>query len=234
MSKRIAACDDDATRQLDLCISVFQRFSAELLPHFREEEANVFPLLRGVHEPELARALHDHETLQALAARLGEGDCTALMQFGDVLATHIRFEERELFPRYEALITSPQRTRTTRDDQPPFSDPIRFPTRLPTPLPSFFSTLPEGNSMSSCAHNYISPDAIYGFDARGIAKRFRHAAIFGALDVLVTGETMRFANDHDPIPLLQQIAARFGRAIIVQYVQRKPGEVIIDFVRTDS
>ena len=35
-------------------------------------------------------------------------------------------------------------------------------------------------------------DQVYPFDARGIAKRFRHAAIFGALDALRHGETMRF------------------------------------------
>ncbi len=33
-------------------------------------------------------------------------------------------------------------------------------------------------------HIHLSPDAIYPFDARGIAKRFRHAAIFGAIDAL--------------------------------------------------
>ena len=33
-------------------------------------------------------------------------------------------------------------------------------------------------------HLHLSPDLIYPFDARGIAKRFRHAAIFGALDAL--------------------------------------------------
>ena len=33
----------------------------------------------------------------------------------------------------------------------------------------------------SQAHLHLSPDAIYPFDARGVAKRFRHAAIFGAL-----------------------------------------------------
>ncbi|MEC5387256.1 DUF2249 domain-containing protein [Uliginosibacterium sp. H3] len=88
--------------------------------------------------------------------------------------------------------------------------------------------------MTSCAHSFVSPDAIYGFDARGIAKRFRHAAIFGALDALTPGETMRFANDHDPIPLLQQITSRFGQSVLVQYVQREPGAVIIDFVRHQS
>ncbi|HNU10118.1 MAG TPA: DUF2249 domain-containing protein [Rubrivivax sp.] len=78
-------------------------------------------------------------------------------------------------------------------------------------------------------HQHLSPDAIYPFDARGVAKRFRHAAIFGALDSLTPGETMRFANDHDPIPLLAQIAQRYGERVSVEYLQREPGLVIIDF-----
>jgi hypothetical protein len=48
-------------------------------------------------------------------------------------------------------------------------------------------------------HQHLSDDMIYPFDARGVAKRFRHAAIFGALDALMPGETMRFCNDHDPL-----------------------------------
>lgn len=39
-------------------------------------------------------------------------------------------------------------------------------------------------------------------------------------------------NDYDSLPLLKLVKARFGRSIIVQYIQRKPGEMIIDFVRT--
>ena len=49
-------------------------------------------------------------------------------------------------------------------------------------------------------HDHRTPEAIYGFDARGVAKRFRHAAIFGALDSLHPGEVMRFVNDHTPSP----------------------------------
>ena len=84
--------------------------------------------------------------------------------------------------------------------------------------------------MSSCATNHIVPEAVYAFDARGVAKRFRHAAIFGALDSLQPGETMRFCNDHDPLPLLQQLNVRYGDAVTIQYVQREPGEIVIDFV----
>lgn len=78
-------------------------------------------------------------------------------------------------------------------------------------------------------HNHTTPEAIYPFDARGVAKRFRHAAIFGALDSLTPGETMRFVNDHDPLPLLNQLQARYGAAVDIEYRQRDPGAIVIDF-----
>jgi uncharacterized protein (DUF2249 family) len=80
-------------------------------------------------------------------------------------------------------------------------------------------------------HNHTNPEGIYDFDARGIAKRFRHAAIFGALDSLHPGEVMRFVNDHDPIPLLQQMQARYGEAVEIAYRAREPEGVMIDFIK---
>jgi uncharacterized protein (DUF2249 family) len=81
----------------------------------------------------------------------------------------------------------------------------------------------------SSAHLHLQADKLYPFDARGIAKRFRHAAIFGALDALAPGETMRFRNDHDPIPLLAQIRDRYGDRVTINYVSREPREITIDF-----
>lgn len=60
----------------------------------------------------------------------------------------------------------------------------------------------------------------YPFDARAIAHRFRHSAIFGALDALQPGEAMRFVNDHDPLPLLDQMRERYGERIEIHYQQR--------------
>lgn len=80
-------------------------------------------------------------------------------------------------------------------------------------------------------HDHTTAEAIYPFDARGIAKRFRHAAIFGALDALKTGETMRFVNDHDPLPLLEQMRARYGAGVDIAYRQREAAGVMIDFVK---
>ncbi|HEY6095740.1 MAG TPA: DUF2249 domain-containing protein [Gallionellaceae bacterium] len=83
----------------------------------------------------------------------------------------------------------------------------------------------------SLPHLHLQADALYPFDARGIAKRFRHAAIFGALDALTPGETMRFVNDHDPLPLLAQLQQRYADSVAIQYVAREPGQIVIDFKR---
>ncbi|MEO6418002.1 MAG: DUF2249 domain-containing protein [Polyangiaceae bacterium] len=80
-------------------------------------------------------------------------------------------------------------------------------------------------------HLHLQDDQLYIFDARGIAKRFRHAAIFGALDALRPGETMRFCNDHDPLPLLDQLRARYGASVDITYVERAAGAIVIDFAK---
>ncbi|HSN41976.1 MAG TPA: DUF2249 domain-containing protein [Burkholderiales bacterium] len=83
-------------------------------------------------------------------------------------------------------------------------------------------------------HLHLQADQLYPFDARGIATRFRHAAIFGALEALLPGETMRFCNDHDPRPLLDQLRARYGDKVEIRYVKRDPGEIVIDFARKQA
>ncbi|PKM09251.1 MAG: hypothetical protein CVV14_00575 [Gammaproteobacteria bacterium HGW-Gammaproteobacteria-4] len=70
----------------------------------------------------------------------------------------------------------------------------------------------------------------YPFDARGIARRFRHSAIFGALGALQPGEAMRFVNDHDPLPLLNQLREKFGERVDIQYLQRDADAIVIDFI----
>ena len=83
------------------------------------------------------------------------------------------------------------------------------------------------------AHDCSLPviaEGVYPFDARCVAKRFRHAAIFGAFNALQPGETMRFCNDHDPLPLLSQLDQQFGPRIKITYVSRQPGEIVIDFL----
>jgi uncharacterized protein (DUF2249 family) len=78
------------------------------------------------------------------------------------------------------------------------------------------------------ADTVIEPN-VHTFDARGVARRFRHSAIFGAIDVLRSGETMRFVNDHDPLPLISQLRERLGENLTVTYRQRDAGAIVIDF-----
>ena len=58
------------------------------------------------------------------------------------------------------------------------------------------------------------------------------AILFGALrsGALQPGETMRFCNDHDPLPLLAQLQQRYGQHLEITYLQREPGAIVIDFV----
>ncbi len=42
---------------------------------------------------------------------------------------------------------------------------------------------------------------------------------------------MRFVNDHDPVPLLHQLQLRYGQSVEIQYRQRDPGAIVIDFVK---
>ena len=42
---------------------------------------------------------------------------------------------------------------------------------------------------------------------------------------------MRFCNDHDPLPLLEQLQTRYGAAVEIVYVTRAPGEIVIDFAK---
>lgn len=83
--------------------------------------------------------------------------------------------------------------------------------------------------MSHDCSQVRSADGVHLFDARGVARRFRHAAIFGALNALDAGETMRFCNDHNPVPLLHQLSDYFGDRLTMAYVSDRPGEVVIDF-----
>ena len=80
----------------------------------------------------------------------------------------------------------------------------------------------------------LAGTTLHPFDARGIGKRFRHAAIFGALDALTPGEAMRFVNDHDPLPLLVQLRERYADGLSIRYRQRDADAVVIDFVMLED
>lgn len=113
---------DDAPRErLVRTATEFLAFHRDnLLPHFRHEEEVVLPLyLNHVPEddPDVLRLLTDHVVLHRLVdhagrAAEGHGDLvTALTALTDRLEAHVRFEERELFPKIEAALTPEEMAR---------------------------------------------------------------------------------------------------------------------------
>lgn len=82
-----------------------ERMQQELEPHFRQEEAELLPLLTTATGSALAeRTRHEHRLLRSLAQDIEYGHAEAIPAFGAALEAHVRFEERELFPMLEKLI----------------------------------------------------------------------------------------------------------------------------------
>lgn len=80
-----------------------RRFARELEPHFRVEEELLFRQLESAGEHALvARARADHVELRDLVR--AEADPVVARRFAELLHRHVRFEERQLFPRAESLL----------------------------------------------------------------------------------------------------------------------------------
>jgi iron-sulfur cluster repair protein YtfE (RIC family) len=78
---------------------VSERFRRELKPHFDAEEAWLLPALQQAGDSDLVhRTLAEHAELVGLVARLAAPDAETLYCFAERLSSHVRFEERELFP----------------------------------------------------------------------------------------------------------------------------------------
>jgi hypothetical protein len=90
-----------ATRGALGIAEVRRAYDAELAPHFAVEESALLPALYAAGRTDLAdRMLHEHHEIQAALAR------EDLSSFGRLLTDHVRFEERDLFPAYEAILAA--------------------------------------------------------------------------------------------------------------------------------
>jgi quercetin dioxygenase-like cupin family protein len=103
--RRAAEQDDDPAQAAAAFVHFFRTSS---VPHFRDEEERLFPLVDGVDEarPLVVEALLDHQRLHSLVGALEAGhDVRATMrELGERLDAHVRLEERQLFPLIEQLV----------------------------------------------------------------------------------------------------------------------------------
>ena len=80
-----------------------------LVAHFKAEEEVLFPLMRdqvAACGDMLDQLVRDHEALRRAMPQLeaGAGLAKLIFDLGDLLERHIRKEERELFPLFEAHV----------------------------------------------------------------------------------------------------------------------------------
>ena len=110
---RRAADEADPERRLAAAGEFVGFFAREGSEHFREEEELLFPLLAGRADPApalLAEIAVQHATVRALVGRLersiaaGSVEAGTLGELGTLLETHIRLEERQLFPLIEEVV----------------------------------------------------------------------------------------------------------------------------------
>ncbi len=97
-----AVVGQDVSAIRAVCQRAVQDMASELAPHFMREECDLLPLLAY---PEaqmlLQRTFADHRRLHDLLPALQREEASVLAEFGQLLAQHVRFEERELFPVLE-------------------------------------------------------------------------------------------------------------------------------------
>jgi hypothetical protein len=97
-----AVASGEAAQMDETCQRVGEAFAAELEPHFLFEERELLPAAPTVLAE---RTLADHARLRELAGSLRQHcDAGILRGFGECLVSHVRFEERELFPAIEKTL----------------------------------------------------------------------------------------------------------------------------------
>ena len=99
-------------------------FKESLAPHFMAEEDILFPAIRTM-QPQasslLDQLIQEHATLRDLVAQIARQPSDGLRliallsSFGSILERHIRCEERELFPLYEAQVSEVEAIRIERE-----------------------------------------------------------------------------------------------------------------------
>lgn len=211
-----------------------------LLPHALAEEKTLYPAARELPEARLLvdAMLAEHVAIVALVDEI-ENAATdgAAAGAGRALqalfAVHLDKENDQVLPllaaspnhsvaqllegMHEVLGAGPaERGRTTsRADLAPDPDSA-------------------GHGGSNCACGTVDPSGNLELDVRVIPHAIRHSTIFGALDAVAPGAGLEIVADHDPIPLLDQVAERTPGRFVITYLERGPVDFRVRFIAVSS
>lgn len=87
------------------CAHLLKRWATQFEPHFAREEQTLLPALaQAGHTAPVALALEQHAALRRLVEHLHTGDLQALAAWGEAMDTHVRYEERTLFPLAQTVL----------------------------------------------------------------------------------------------------------------------------------
>ncbi len=93
------------------CGSILELWEKDLAFHFHQEETLLFVHAGGesILPVLVRRALDEHDAFREMveACRAGRCDSALVRRFGALLESHIRFEERELFPAFQQWLAAP-------------------------------------------------------------------------------------------------------------------------------
>ncbi len=106
LAKHARACATNPGDAAALRGHILAKHAAELLEHFSIEERELPGAIVPVAPELILRLFEEHTQLRTLLKRIEAGDLAALSPFGELLAVHVRFEERELFPCFESILTA--------------------------------------------------------------------------------------------------------------------------------
>jgi hemerythrin-like domain-containing protein len=118
VAQRLRRAGADEAGEAQAAFLEFWRTEAEL--HFRVEEELLLPRFAAVGGADTAavgRVLIDHAEIRLRALRLQGGPASAgvLKELGELLAEHVRLEERGLFPAIERSLDDDQLRRLAAD-----------------------------------------------------------------------------------------------------------------------
>ena len=89
--------------------------------HFLEEEETLFPLLGNDH-PLIKEAISEHREFEKIVSD-GFKDLKEIKYFGDLLESHIRKEERQIFPAIEEHASDEELQNLLEENHPALKEP---------------------------------------------------------------------------------------------------------------